>query len=238
MANGTAKKDPTSAMMTGIMSIMMISVVAGMMTQTTPGTPTVTAISITPASKADLGVGATQQYTATALMSDGSTQDITATVTWASTIPTIATISTTGLATGVAAGVTSITATLGGIQGTTGLTVVAVVPPTYTVTLTIGQLPSNTFGRLTNFVPGNNVVATITPDPGAPNQDYFVIRLSGTGGTGKEFAFTAYSGVAFSNLIIYTIKDDNSVLPVGVYHVQVRSAFTDWQTTTITVTGI
>jgi len=81
-------------------------------------------IAVTPASPADLAVGSTQQFTATGTYSDGSVADITSQVTWASSDPAIASISPTGLATGVTAGNTNITASASGvISPTTPLTV-------------------------------------------------------------------------------------------------------------------
>jgi uncharacterized protein YjdB len=71
-------------------------------------------IAVTPASPS-LAVGATQQFTATATYSDGTTADISSQVTWASDTPTAATIDSTGLATGVAAGTANITATMDGV---------------------------------------------------------------------------------------------------------------------------
>ena len=58
----------------------------------------------------------TQQFTATGTYSDGSTKNITTTVTWASSNNAVATIGTsTGLATGVTAGTSQIRATLGSV---------------------------------------------------------------------------------------------------------------------------
>jgi len=69
--------------------------------------------------------GTTQPFTATGTFSDNSTQDLTASVTWASSTQAVATITTAGVATGVGAGTTNISATLGNISGTTNLTVTA-----------------------------------------------------------------------------------------------------------------
>lgn len=71
-------------------------------------------ISVTPES-ASIQRGATQQYTATAIHSDGSTNDITNSATWASSNSSVATVDSFGLATGKAAGTTYITASSGGI---------------------------------------------------------------------------------------------------------------------------
>jgi hypothetical protein len=76
---------------------------------------TLTSIAVTPA-PANLVVGATQQFTATATYSNNTTANITSQVTWASSDTTKASITSPGgLATGVAAGSTNITARLSGI---------------------------------------------------------------------------------------------------------------------------
>jgi streptogramin lyase len=73
-----------------------------------------TSITVTPATAA-VFAGGTQQYTATANFADGSTEVVTSLATWASSVPSVATIAASGLATGVAAGTTSITASIGGV---------------------------------------------------------------------------------------------------------------------------
>ncbi len=87
--------------------------------------PAVTLLSVTLAPlNTTIVLGNTQQYTATANYSDGSTVDVTATATWASTVTGVATVNGTGLATSVAAGTTSISATYSAVPGSTPLTVV------------------------------------------------------------------------------------------------------------------
>src|SRR5262249_1776422 len=83
---------------------------------------TLTSIAVTPAN-GTLTVGATQPYTATGTYSDSSTQNLTSQVTWASSNTAAATIDSTGLATAVAAGSTTISATLGAVSGSTGLSI-------------------------------------------------------------------------------------------------------------------
>ncbi|PYX94040.1 MAG: hypothetical protein DMG67_02630 [Acidobacteria bacterium] len=69
---------------------------------------------------------ATQQFTATGIYSDNHTQDLTSTATWSSSDPNVATIgSSTGLATAVGPGTTTISATFNAVTGSTSLTVVA-----------------------------------------------------------------------------------------------------------------
>ncbi len=82
-------------------------------------------ITVTPANSSITGFSKTANFIATGTYSDGTTADITSTVTWASSQTGIATITTAGVATTVAVGTTSISATLGGISGSTNLTVTA-----------------------------------------------------------------------------------------------------------------
>jgi len=67
--------------------------------------------------------GPTQQFTATGTYTDGSTEDITSSVTWSSSDTGVATIDAAGLATAVGEGTTTITATMDDIRGNTTLTV-------------------------------------------------------------------------------------------------------------------
>ena len=73
--------------------------------------------------KPSMPPGATQQLSATGVYSEGKINDITAQVTWSSSNPSVVTISESGLATAVAAGATTITATLGTVSGSTTITV-------------------------------------------------------------------------------------------------------------------
>src|SRR6185369_2800362 len=71
----------------------------------------------------NLTVGGAQQLTATAIFSDGSIQDMTNSAIWSSSGTGIASINTTGLATGVAPGTVTITATASAVTGYTLLSV-------------------------------------------------------------------------------------------------------------------
>ena len=66
--------------------------------------------------------GATQQFTATGLISDGTMCDVSSSVAWTSSAASVATIGVKGLATGVSAGMSTITANIG-MAGTATLTV-------------------------------------------------------------------------------------------------------------------
>jgi hypothetical protein len=75
---------------------------------------TLASIAVTPTSPS-IAKGATQQFKATGTNTDGTTNDITATVSWTSGTTAVATINAAGLATGVAAGASQITATMNGV---------------------------------------------------------------------------------------------------------------------------
>jgi uncharacterized protein YjdB len=139
-------------------------------------TKTLTSIAVTPAT-ASIAIAATAQFTATASFNDGSTANVTSSATWTSSSPTVATISASGLATGVAAGSSTITASLNGINGTAGLSVtaaavtvksIAVTPPSATLTVGTTQQLSvtatysdGTTGALTSGVIWNSSSTTV-----------------------------------------------------------------------------
>src|SRR5208283_1152953 len=85
-------------------------------------TPVLRYLTVTPAT-ATIDAGATQQFAATAYYSDGTVQDQTSVVGWSSSSPTVATVTPTGLATGVTIGTTTITASAVGAQASATLTV-------------------------------------------------------------------------------------------------------------------
>ncbi len=105
------------------------------------GLPGVVSFTVTPAT-ASIPVTATQQYKAIVTLSDGSSRDVTATSTWTSGTPAVATIvAATGLATGVSAGTTVITATFGSNIATANLTVNAATSVSLKVAPTTATIP-------------------------------------------------------------------------------------------------
>src|SRR6266404_4263111 len=85
---------------------------------------TLISIVVTPASPS-VGVGKTQQFTATGTYSDNSTQNLTGSVAWASSSTATAAVSAGGLASALKAGTSTISATSGSVSGSTTLTVTA-----------------------------------------------------------------------------------------------------------------
>jgi len=68
-------------------------------------------------------IGAVSQLTATGTLADGNTEDVTATASWTSSDPSVATVSATGAVTGVTAGTASVFATIGNVSGTLAVVV-------------------------------------------------------------------------------------------------------------------
>ena len=96
----------------------------------TVGPPVLVSLWVTPASPNALE-NTTDQFSASGIYSDGSTQNLTSLVTWASATPGVATISPAGVANGIIAGTSSISATY---QGLTSSNTLAVDPPPVTLT--------------------------------------------------------------------------------------------------------
>ena len=92
-------------------------------TNLTVSTATISSIAVAPANPV-IAAGTTQDFQAVASLSDGTTQDVTTSVTWTSEETSTATIiENTGVASGVAKGQSRITATLGEKSGAAVLTV-------------------------------------------------------------------------------------------------------------------
>ena len=88
-------------------------------------TPTLTAITLTPASST-LSVGQTVDITSAAIWSNGTgTTPYDSYLTWTSSAPSVATVNAGGVVTAVAAGTATITASLGSVSRTAAITVSA-----------------------------------------------------------------------------------------------------------------
>lgn len=99
--------------------------------------PALTSIAVTP-NPGTVSVNTTLQMTAIATYSDGSSQDITSTANWTSSIPTIASISASGgLVMGVSKGTVSIKAASGGVFGLATVNV-----NTTLISITVGPNPA------------------------------------------------------------------------------------------------
>jgi uncharacterized protein YjdB len=127
---------------------------AGTTTQSSPS------ITILPGTAAETFVGETTQFTATGnLTGIGATQNLTTQVTWLSSNAQVATVNSSGLATVVGAGTTTIIAEYGGLNA--NATVAVTISGTGTGTLTLTVTPSTaseTFaGETTQFIATGNL---------------------------------------------------------------------------------
>src|SRR5206468_4243632 len=109
VAQGTSQVSASTAGVTGSTTLKV-------------GTAGVVAMAVTPANQS-VKVGASVQYVATGTYSDGSTQNLTTSVTWTSSNSGVATITSGGVASTLKVGSATITATSGGIVGSTSLNV-------------------------------------------------------------------------------------------------------------------
>ena len=131
-------------------------------TSVTVTAPTIASISVTP-DDMTLAIGVGQQYIASAIYSDGSIQDLVTGVTWTSSNTTVATVDGNGLATTLAAGTTTITATVGTFTDTSVITVVPAHLQSITLTPTNVTLAGGTQQQFTatgNFDDGSTQVLT------------------------------------------------------------------------------
>jgi uncharacterized protein YjdB len=120
VAVGTATISAANGGMTGTATLTVT------MTNPPPPPPnaTLTSIAVSPTNPM-LGIGETKQFSVTGTYNDGSTKDLTGATTWSSSMTGTATITAAGLATAVAKGTTTITATSNGMSASTTLTVTA-----------------------------------------------------------------------------------------------------------------
>ena len=160
--------------------------------------PVLTNIMVTPTNPI-IGVGTNQQFSATGQYGDGSSQILTngsagTNLFWSGSSPTVASIDTTGAATGLTNGVTTITATSGSVSGIATLTVVS--PPAIAV-----QPTNNTVS------PNGSVILSIGATGGGLSYQW---QLNGTninGATGASLTITNVSG---ANVGVYTVIVNNA----------------------------
>jgi hypothetical protein len=94
--------------------------------------PTLNSISIAPRG-ASIPLGKNQQLSAIGIYSDGSKQDLTSSVQWSSSVPTILSLSSSGMATAAALGTATVTATSGTVSGADQLHVGPPIVVSFTV---------------------------------------------------------------------------------------------------------
>ena len=191
-----------------VASLSNASASHGLAMSVSPGSVTITAASgsvsgstdltITPAALVSIALmpadpsianGTKQQFAATGTYTDTSTHDVTATVTWSSSDTTVATISnasgSNGLASSIGQGTATITAALGAISGSTGLTVtpaalvsIAVIPANSSIAngtsqqfAATGTYTDNSTQPLTTSVTWSSSATTVAAISNAPGSN-------------------------------------------------------------------
>ena len=171
------------------------------------GAPVLQSIAITPANPS-IAVGVQQQFTATGTYSDGSKQSLTSSATWTSSLPSTATINSAGLATAVAAGSTTIQATVGSINGSTTLTVTQ-------SNFTVGASPTSL-----TVSQGNQGISTITTTISGGFNSAIALSAAGmpTGTTVSFNPTTIPAPGSGTSTMTFTV---GSSTPLGTYSITV-----------------
>lgn len=176
--------------------------------------PTLTGVSVGP-SGVTLNINQTFQMTATGTFNDGSQKTLTSGVVWSSSAPSTVSIGqTSGIATGLQSGTSTITASSGGCSACTGTATVSVVlsgVSSITVNPSAGSATRNqtTAYFTATAVPGGDITQAAT---------WNVVDSSGTNQNANfAIAFVAGSGEGFL---------PSSAATVGTYTINVTYAGT------------
>jgi hypothetical protein len=142
-----------------------------------------------------IAAGSNVIFTATGYFNDGSSSNLTSTngLIWSSSIPGVATINSNGVATGLSAGTTTITATSGSISNSTGLTVV-VVP-------TISTNPVSA-----TVSPGGTLTLSVSANGGVLSYQW---QCNGTNIDGATEATLTITNLSSANIGSYTVTVSN-----------------------------
>ena len=214
--------------------------------------PTISSITVTP-DGLTLGIGIGEQYTATAIYSDGSTQDLVSGVTWTSSDPSVASISASGLATTVAAGNATITATVGSASDTATLTVVAARLLSIAVTpapVSLAKGTAQQFAATGTFDDGSTQLLTSVNWSSSNSAVVSVDAASGlatgvgTGSANVTAASGSVSGTAAvtvtgATLVSVAVTPTNSTMPSGTTKpMTATGTFSDSSTQDLTLSAL
>ncbi|MES2017903.1 MAG: ice-binding family protein [Pseudomonadota bacterium] len=194
---------------------------------------TLSSIAVTPAAPAILVAGS-QQFVATGTYSDGTVAVIAA-PTWSSGTPAVASISASGMATGMLVGTSFITATNAGKTGNALLTVAAVLPlpppvvlPPLVNTINLGGAASFAVLAGTSITNNSGGLTLVTGDVGSPSQTVDPVQTAGWANyksgailalalADLQVAITDANGRACTVSSAAGIDLGGKILPPGVY---------------------
>lgn len=199
-----------------------------------------------------INTGAAQKFTVTGTFTDNTTTDITANSTFVSGTPAVATINASGLALGVSAGTSLITATSAGATASTTLT----VKPVTLTSIAIAPLnPSIAIGASQQFkVTGtfsDNSTADVTANSKFVSGTPAVATVSATGlalgVSAGQSLITATSGAATASttltvtpatLLSLSVAPQGPVLQIGATRqLAVMAAYSDGTSTDVTASS-
>jgi uncharacterized protein YjdB len=170
-----------TALATGTITITAASGNTTGSTTVTVTPATLSFISVTPVNPS-VPAGVVGQFTASGTYSDGTSHDLTTLATWASSNPSVATVNSSGLATALAAGTTSIAATLGSISGSTTLTVNPATLSSISVTPVNPGIPAgNTVQAAASGTYSDGTSRDITPQVTWNSSDTSVATVNSSG---------------------------------------------------------
>lgn len=207
-------------------------------------------ISIAPAT-ASIANGTTEQYTVTGVFSDGSTQPLMAGLSWSSSAPSVAGVSSSGLATGVAPGQSTIAVTYGSLTASATLTVTAatvtsivVTPaaPTVGITGTIqftatGVFTDNSTQDLTSLVTWSSSAASVALINSNGLADALSNGTATITATYQGLSGSATLTVTTATLVSIAVTPANPVLPPHT-KLQMTAVGTFSDGTTVPLAGV
>lgn len=208
---------------------------------------TIRTIALSPTS-ANLVVGATQQFTATATYSDASTADVTSTATWVSANTGFATVNSSGMATALAAGSTTVTASVSGFSGTASVSVTTPAKTVSSIAVTPAS-PSITAGATQQFTAtatySDGSTGNVTSQASWSSSDNSVATVNASGmatGAGPGTAAIGASLSGSSNKASLTVTASTPPPPTGVsittWHVDNNRSGLNSNETTLTPTNV
>lgn len=192
-------------------------------------------IAITPASSS-IAFGAQQQFQAFVTYSDGSVANVTSLVVWTSSAPTVAAVSSSGVATGIGAGSTTISAASSGGLSTTGTLVVA-APALASISISPSNLslPLSQLQQFTatgTFADGSQQNLTNSVTWSVSNSNVVSVSNAGVGvamGFGSATVSASSATVTGSTSVTIPLA---SAIPASFFDMTINKTTTPWPTDT------
>ena len=197
-------------------------------TPVTVGQPALLSITVSP-NQSSLPIGESARLSATGSLSDGSTQDLTQSATWSSSVVSIARVNAQGVVIGMGAGVAQLSAAYQGVTGSASVTVGAPALLSITVSPNQTSLPLGEFEQLAatgNYSDGSSQNLTRSAIWSSSVSASANVNAQGvvTGvSVGVAQISAVYQGLAGSAsvtvgapaLVTITVSPNQSSLPVG-----------------------